>query len=357
MGMWKLVLIACSALALGAAEDPLQAPPELQAFARQVTLSANSRTQKLQMLVASIHRPVEEGGLGIQYDNAYTRSVSETWHDRKANCLSLTALYVACARSLGFKADYADAQNTPRWRRVGSVVRFERHVVALIQEPPYTDLVADFLPQLRKRWGRYVVTVLPEHRMQALFRSNRAVELMDGGDLDAALKQVEEAIALDPKSSIGWNTRGVVMRKMGRNGEAEVSFRRALTEDPRDISPIGNMEGLLLEQGRAEEATIFRLKGVELRQRDPYFHAFLAEEALTAGHLTEAEKAIRASIKLLKFEPDFHLTLARIQIQQGELQAAVKSIEEARRWATPGERERYDSKLTILKGQVARPSR
>lgn len=343
------------AFSLWAGPGPLEAPPELQAYARQVTFGMSGRTDKLQALVGAIHKPAEAGGLGIQYDNTYTRTVEEVWRDRKANCLSLTALYVACVRALGYRAEYADAQNIQRWHRVGSVIRFERHVVALIHEPPNPDLVADFLPQLRKRWGRYIVTVIPTGRMQALFHSNRAVELLDSGELPGALQQADLAIGCDPKSSIGLNTRGVVFRKMERFDEAEAAFRKALAEDASDIASLGNLESLLMERGRSEEAAAFRKRGLLLRQRDPYFHAFLADEFLGNGHLEEAEKEIRQAIKLLAFEPAFHLTMAQIQIQRGDLKQAMTSIEEARRWATPGERERYDSKLSILKGQVEHP--
>ena len=66
-----------------------------------------------------------DGGLGMVYDNTYTRTVAEVWRDRKANCLSLTAFYIAACDSIGIKANYDEALNTNRWRRVGSVIRFD----------------------------------------------------------------------------------------------------------------------------------------------------------------------------------------------------------------------------------------
>lgn len=345
----RIALAALCAVCLWAQDDPFEAPPELQAFARRAVGGETAHRLRLQALVNSIHKPISEGGLGIQYDTSYTRTVAEVWRDRKANCLSLTALYVACARTLDFHASYAEAQNTQRWRRVGKVIRYERHVVALVQDFPRGDMVADFLPTVRKRWGTYIVTNVSEARLKALFYSNRAVELMEVGDYPAAMAHAELSLKNDPNSSVGWNVRGVVQRTMGDMAEAEASYRKAHKIEPKDTSCIGNLENLMREQGRDSEANKFRQLGLKLRQQDPYFHAFLAEEALAAGDLEEAQKRIHAALKIQTYEPEFYLIQARVKLATGKLEDAMKSIEDARRWAQPGERERYDNKLAILK--------
>jgi len=345
----RLALAALCTGCLWAAEDPLEAPPELQAFARKSVAMETAHRLRLQALVNAIHKPVSEGGLGITYDTTYTRTVSEVWRDRKANCLSLTALYVACAKALNFNATYAEAQNTQRWRRVGNMIRYERHVVALVQDFPRGDMVADFLPTLRKRWGTYIVTGISEARLRALFHSNRAVELMEVGDYPGAMAQAETSLKNDSNSSVGWNVRGVVQRSLGDMADAEASYKKAHKLDPKDTSCIGNLENLMREQGRDTEAAEFRKLGLKLRQQDPYFHAFLAEEAISSGDMEEAEKQIHAALKIQSYEPEFYLIQARIKLGVGKLDDAMKSIEDARRWAQPGERERYDNKLAILK--------
>jgi Flp pilus assembly protein TadD len=354
----RLVIMLFCLSYLAAGEDPLRAPLDLKLFAQRAiapdtTKIASSQRNQLQLLVNSIHKPIEEGGLGIQYDNSYTRTVEEVWRDRKANCLSLTALYVSCARSLGYHATYAESMNTQRWRRVGNVIRYERHVVALVRDFPNIDMVADFLPQLRKRWGTYIVTTIPETRFRALFHSNRAVEMMGFGDLPAALEQANMSVKVDPASSVGWNIRGVVYRNLENMVEAEKCYRKAHQLDPKDTSCIGNLEALTREQGRMAESTKFREMGLELRQKDPYFQAFLAEEALANADLVEAARKIQIALKVQPYEPEFHLLSARIQLASGKLDEAMKTIQEARRWAQPKERERYDSKLNLLKKQAA----
>lgn len=339
------------ATALSGQEDPLAASPEFQAWARRASMHFPSTKQKLQGLLDAVFQPVSEGGmgLGMVYDNSRTRTVEEVWKERRANCLSLTAFFVAACKASGIEAKYAEPINTNRWKRSGNLVRLERHVVTLIPMPPLDDAVADFLPQLRRRMGSYLVTILSEARFRALFYSNRAVEMLDQGLKDQALAQAKLAVSTDPTSSMGWNTQGVVQQALGNGSESEACYRRAIALEPRDGTPVGNMEQLCRSQGRFEEALRFRILGSELRKKDPYYHAFLAEEAMEMGNWDEAQKEIKSALRIQQYEPEFHLTQAKIHIQRGHVESAVKSLQEARRWAVPEERGRFDTKLAAIR--------
>jgi len=356
MFLRAVMVLILGAGMLWASGDPLAAPEEIKTFARRATANQTGTKAKLQSLLEAVFRPAEDGGLGMTYDNSHTRTVSEVWQDRKANCLSLTAFYVAACDSIGIQARFAEALNTNRWRRVGSVVRLERHLVALIPMLPVEDLVADFLPQLRKRVGVYRVAILDVQRVRSLFYANRAVEEMDAGSLSGALESAKLSITSDASLSVGWNIYGVVLKANGQSQEAEVAFRKALLCDPKDSSAIGNMETLMREQGRIEEAFRYRVMENDVRKKDPYFNAFLAEEALGQGNTGDAQKWIKKAIKLLPYEPEFFLTQARVNIMLGKTESAVKDLEEAQRWAVPGERDKYDSKLSAIrkvqKGEV-----
>ena len=310
---------------------------------------------RLRKLIATLQEAPESGGLGMRYEASPTRTLAEAWRDRKANCLSLTAIYIACARAMDMNAQYAEVENSQRWRRVNNVIRFERHMVAVVRDGANGDLVADFLPQPRKRFGVYVVTILPESRVRALYHSNRAAELLEQGDKDGALLEAQASLDIDPTSSVGWNTRGVVMKTKGEKLEAETSYRKALKLNARDISALGNLENLLREQGRLRETAEIRRITLKLRRQDPYFHAFLAEESLGSGKLDEALDHIADALRLQKHEPEFQLVLARIKLLQGKRDEAMKSLEEARRQAQPGEREIYEDALRLLKETAPSP--
>jgi Flp pilus assembly protein TadD len=345
----RILPLLLGAVLLAAGEDPFEAPPGLQAFARKHTLAQQSVSGKVSALLRAFFATPEEGGLGITYDNAYTRTPTEAWRDHKANCLTLTALYVAACKSIGIEARFGESLRISRWRRVGNTVRYERHVVAVV--PMGTigqELVADFLPEIRR--DSMLIAPLEPKRVLALFHSNRAVELLAGSLPEEAMKAARLAIEVDPGLGVGWNILGVVQRSQGFDVEAERSFHKALAADPKDGAPCGNLENLLRAQGREAEAQVYRDRGLEIRKKDPFFNAFLAEEALADGHWEEAEKRIRQAVRLLPQEADFYLIQARIYLAQGQRKDAIKSLEKARKWAMPDMQARYDSKLALLRG-------
>ena len=329
-------------------EDPFQLPWEAQVFAAQAVQSVASPRigLKLQSLLQVLFTPREEGGMGMTYDNARTRTVAEVWAERKGNCLSMTAFFVAAAQSMGIRTTYAEALNTTHWRRSGSLIRFERHVVALV----LNDMVADFTPQLRKRAGHYVVSPLTEKRFRSLFYSNRAVEALGSGHMEEAMTLARTALDADPKCGIGWNLLGVVEDAQGDTVQAERDFLRALSLDPKDGTPVGNLERLFRETGRLEEADTYRRMGEEVRRKDPYFHADLAEEALDAGDLQEASRRIGLALGLKPQEPEFFLLEGRLRQAQGQWDEAIKAIRKARAGSDPRQQARLDEQLAIIEG-------
>ncbi|MDP1832326.1 MAG: tetratricopeptide repeat protein [Geothrix sp.] len=346
----RILPLLFGAALLAAGEDPFEAPPELKAFSRQHTLNHQSVAAKVGALLKAFFAAPEAGGLGITYDNAYTRTPMEGWRDRKANCLTLTALYVAACKSIGLEARYGESLRISRWRRVGTTVRYERHLVAVVPSATIgQELVADFLPEIRR--DVQLIAPLEPKRVLALFHSNRAVELLAESRAGEALVSAHQSIRMDPSLGVGWNILGVVQRNQGLDAEAEKSFLKAIEADPKDGAPCGNLENLLRAQGRETEARTYRERGLEIRKRDPFFNAFLAEEALQENQWAEAEKRIKMAIKLFPQEPDFHLIQARISLAQGHRNEAIKALEKARKWAMPEMQARFDAKLALLKGE------
>ncbi len=345
-----LLALLLGTLSLAAAEDPFPAPPGLQAFARQATLAEWGTRAKASHLLKAIFAPPSKGGLGMTYDDTYTRTVAEAWRDRKANCLTLTAFYIAACRSIGLEARFGESLRVSLWRRVGNTIRNERHVVAILPTGNLQQqLVADFLPELRR--GSQMIAPMDPKRALALFYSNRAVELLEGLHTQAALAEAQKSIDVDPSSSVGLNILGVVQRDQGQMVAAEASFRQALKVDPKDGAACGNLEALLRSEGRTAEAEVYRERGLEVRKDDPYFNAFLAQEALENLDLKEARSRIKRAIRLLPQEPEFHLIQARVFLAEGNSKAAIRSLERAQRWASPLEQSRFASKIALLRAR------
>ena len=76
------------------------APLRAEVHARVVE-PGGTRNEQLERLA---HYVFGDDGLALEYDNEVTRTVAQVYHDRKANCLSFTLLFVALAREAGLEA-------------------------------------------------------------------------------------------------------------------------------------------------------------------------------------------------------------------------------------------------------------
>ena len=331
-------------------QDLLDAPKEFRDFVIKTTLPYDGYTLKSRALARAIFAKPEDGGLGLTYANDKTRTVAEVWRDRKANCLSLTAFYVAACRAIQVDVKFADSVGVSRWVRRGDMIYHERHVVAVLPINVIDSMVADFSGE--PRIGVHRIKYMQESRFRALFHSNRAVELLQAGDKAGARREADASLSDDPTSGIGWNISGVVCQAMGDYPGAESAFRKALEVDPEDGAACGNLEELCRIQGRVAEAASFRELGLKLRDKDPYFHAFIAKESLDAGRVDDAVAQIERALKLQRMEPDFYLILAQAQLDRGQRDEAEKSVEKAIHWSMPEQRKRMESKLALLQGQT-----
>jgi Flp pilus assembly protein TadD len=326
---------------------PFEAPEDMRDFVRKATHGQATVKAKAQALLRAAFTAEADGGLGIQYDNSRTRTVGEVWLDRRANCLGLTAFFVAACRSMGVEAGFAEAPGVSQWRKVGGLVRHERHMVAVLDNKPVGVFVMDFAPELRKSF--YNVVPLGEDKALAMFHSNRAVEQLDAGDISHAFAEAQAGLAASPMVGVAWNVMGVVLRGRGDLAGAEAAFRRSLQVDPLEGAACGNLESLCISQGRTLEAEGYRTLANQLRAKDPYFHAFLAREAIERGDLKLARKEVNTALKIFKREPEFYVLMAQIELKEGDQGDAERALELAKKWASPEEQARMDSKLALIR--------
>jgi Flp pilus assembly protein TadD len=334
-------------------EDPLWVPHELIAFARvRVALGAGERG-KAEALLRSLVWPEEVGGLGIQYSNDRTRTVNEVWLERKANCLSLTFAYVMLARHLQINAVFGESFEAVNWSRVGDVIRLEKHMVAVIRRHPAEDLVADFLPQTRARYGNYFVDLITNARARSLFYSNSAVEALIENDKETAIGKIKKALEADPTSSQAWNIKGVIEKSYGNTTSAVMSYKTAIRNNPNNVVAMGNLAALYVREGLYEEAARLRAIESNLRKRDPYYFAFLASEAIEKDDFAKAQKLIQRAIKIHPKDADFYVTLGYIYQAQNKLNEAIDTLNKARNYVASDKTENLDSLIQEYRAVLA----
>src|SRR5207302_10599907 len=83
---------------------------------------------------------------------------------------------------------------------------------------------------------------------------DRAFQLLQAGRTDAALVEIDAALAREPGDPSLNNLRGLVTAKLGRSAEAEASFRTVVRLLPHAAMGYNNLAALLWQLGRSDDA-------------------------------------------------------------------------------------------------------
>ncbi len=163
--------------------------------------------------------------------------------------------------------------------------------------------------------------------------SNRANILVKAELPDEALTSFERALALDPKSLPDLINRGALLQDLGRHAEALISYDRAIALAPDDANILMNRANALAMLERfAEAEAVYD----DVIKRNPKLTLAFAHKALAVkeqGRLAEARKLLEQT---LAAAPDDHTSayaLARLLLQTGDWRNAWPLFE--RRAALP----------------------
>lgn len=280
----------------------------------------------------SLHRAIRGASLGISYDPEADGTAQEAFHRGSANCLSYASLFIALAREAGFEAHYQWLQQRPQWTMQGERVMVRLHVNSLVR---------------LGRQGHYMVDIDPlptsdiagsgalsDSDAQALYHANVAMYLLaDGRPADAWLHSVR-ALQLSPSLALLWVNIGAIYRHAGQNREAERSYKRALELDPWNHSAMNNLVVLYSLEGREEERALWESRVAEYRESNPFYYAWLGDEAAQQSDWPEARDNYTKALHLLPGDSRllYALGLAYVELQEPEV--ASSYIEEAIERAT-----------------------
>jgi Tfp pilus assembly protein PilF len=374
-----LVLAGCATVPvtaeLGLFDDARFGAPSVRTDRAQLfELSPAMRRFLQQQLTGSIrlHGPrrglfmaLNEGGhLHLDYDASLTRTAAQAFEARAGNCLSLVVMTAAFARELELRVDYHSVHIEEVWSRSRNFVMLSGHVNLSLSHgirdinqgvSRVGALIIDFIPiddETRQR-----AVGLSEDTIVAMFMNNRAVELMEQGDLNSAYAMLRTALKADPSYLNAVNTLGVLYRRHGDRDLAERSLRWVLTQEPRNLQALSNLIVVLREQARLTEALAVEVTLQSLQPRTPFADFERGLAAAKAGDWVAARRAFERELKQVAQFHELHYWLGRTYYELGERELAAIHMQEARDQAqTLDQRSRYAYKLEVLRQPPARPT-
>jgi len=302
---------------------------EMLEFAHRVGGIHNMSVQVEQLLDAMKRR----GLFSLEYNDAATHTVSETFHERRGNCLSFTMLFVELARSVGLRVRFQLVDVPPRWNHDSDLVVIANHVNAVIESRFEHDLVVDFNTMDFR--GNYPTRVIGDDYAAALYYTNLGAEALVKRDFGSGLAFLREALRFNSEIPGPWVNLGVLYGRLGRFDYAEAAYLRALEVDPGDRSAVSNLVGVYTALGDKARADEYREQARRYREANPYYHYSQAQTALAEMRLGDALNELRRAIRLKDDDQEFYSLQGEAFAALGRDADAAKSLERARAVAHP----------------------
>jgi tetratricopeptide (TPR) repeat protein len=144
------------------------------------------------------------------------------------------------------------------------------------------------------------------------FHCNFGSALHALGRMGEAEAHYRRAITLNPTHVESYNNFGNVLNAQGRLEEAQKQFRQALALRPSYAQAHFNLANALLLEGRTDEAIMYYQQAVGLLPRFPRAHFNLAQALQSQGKLAEAEASYRRTVALEPNWAEAHRSLGKV---------------------------------------------
>jgi len=164
---------------------------------------------------------------------------------------------------------------------------------------------------------------------------DRAAELMDKGQYDAAIVEWQGLLAVDPDNARGHNNLGAALAQKGRFAEAIPEFEKALELNPQYYTSYDNLGGALLSAGRPDEAILNFEKGLQHYPESEDLHTHLGLALASKGRLEEAGREFEKALEIDPNNAFAHFSLGVALARQGDWDAAITEYRESLRLGPP----------------------
>lgn len=159
----------------------------------------------------------------------------------------------------------------------------------------------------------------------------RARQLASAGQLEPALRSIDAALTLSPKSAVLHFNRGLLLRALGRNDAASLAQRKAWQLNPSWLEPVLTLTELALEPPMASGQTLLKLERAlgnstwSNNSRATFLRGRLAAQR---GDLDEAEQLYRAASQQNPELPLAQQHLASLLLSQERWNVAQTILEQ-----------------------------
>jgi tetratricopeptide (TPR) repeat protein len=166
----------------------------------------------------------------------------------------------------------------------------------------------------------------------ASLRIRLAEMRLEMGQLEAARRAADDAVAIDPRSACAWTVRGRVSRRSGDSRQALADFHRALSVDSSHTPALLELADLYLELGQPQRA-LSNVQGAldgYSPGDEPQSCLYLAGLAYTRmARYDEAIESLRSAAARGRATPEILCRLAEAEMLSGRGEEARRTVGQA----------------------------
>jgi len=327
---------------------------EMMALVKNKLINGHTARYKARVLLDHIFN---EENISLKYDGNANVTASQAYHSNSANCMSLTIMAYALAHEAGINATFQQVNVPEYWVRNGEHNLLTGHVNLLIREGEAiernvvwgeTSTEIDFDPYVAKE--HFSKKSIKKNTVLAMFYNNKGAEALVNDDYGVAYQYFKAAIQQDNLFSSAWGNLGVLYKFTDNYQAAEKVYRHALMIQNDNLTALTNLSLLLKTQRLAIEAQRIDDYVHQIRKRNPYYFALLADEAFYNKEYKQAEDNYKKAIQIDDQRHEFYFGLAKVYYKQNRLISAQRSMKKAIRLnSVRSTNKQYIAKLNFLR--------
>jgi len=324
-----------------------------QMIADEVASEKNFKKRAVKLL----RQIFKKDNLGLAYQSGANVIATDAYHKNVANCLSLTIMAYALAREAQLNVTFQEVLVPEYWVRHGEHNMLTGHVNLRLsgdKRPSESiifgtkDIEVDFDPFVLKK--SFPKKAIMKNTVLAMFYNNKGAQAMVDSDYITAYAYLKSATEAAPAFSTGWGNLGLLYRFNEQTELAKQAYRHAISLSKRNFTAMSNLSLLLDAEGKHEEAQEIQKDIARKRDKNPYYHALLADEAFHDGDIDLAVRLYKKAIRLDGRAHEFYFGLAKAYYQQDNLDSAKRAMKKAIALnRVPKTEHEYLSKLDFLK--------
>jgi Flp pilus assembly protein TadD len=291
----------------------------------------------------------------LLYRGDANTTASQTFHNRAANCLSMSIMTYSLAKEAGFDVKFQDVKIPEYWTRRAGYSLLNGHINLQLLPRPTPNMISftnlgyqvDFDPQTGLK--RFPKSVVSKDYVLSMFYNNKGADALLSENYTKAYAYFRAAIRLTPEFDSAWINLGFLYRLNNFYEQAENSYLQALKITPNSLTAWENLGHLYQHSDQQEKAQEIFAKVESKRINNPYYHLNLGEQEFENDNLKYALQHYRKALSLDKTQHEIYFGLAKTYYQLGELKRSQRYFRQAKRKSrSQQEEDKYQGKLDLL---------